>query len=366
VQRALARVDLGAIERNAARLAAAAAPARLCAVVKGDGYGHGAVPAARAALAGGAAWLAVATADEAAGLRAAGIEGPILVMGALSDSELGVAVEARADIVAWGEEFVAAVAALAPAEGIGVHVKLDTGMGRLGTRDPAKATRVADLVVASDRLRLVGAMTHLATADEDDQGFVREQLAAFRPWARALADRRPGLLVHAANSAATLREPDARLDLVRCGIALYGMDPFHRDPAVHALEPALELTSYVAAVKRCLPGQSAGYGRRFVAERETWIGTIPIGYGDGVRRGLTNNADVLVAGRRVPLVGTVSMDNITVDLGPDPPPRGSEAVLIGTRGGERILAEEVAARLGTINYEITCGISSRVPREHVR
>jgi alanine racemase len=152
--------------------------------------------------------------------------------------------------------------------------------------------------------------------------------------------------------------------MVRCGIAVYGMDPFHRDPAEHGLEPALELVSHVAVVKRAEPGQSTGYGRRFVAERETWIGTIPVGYGDGVRRALTNNADVLVGGRRVPLVGTVSMDNITVDLGDEPVATGTEAVLIGTRGDERILAEDVAARLGTINYEITCGITARVPREH--
>jgi len=357
--RALARVDLRAIERNCARLAAVAAPARLCAVVKADGYGHGAVPAARAARAGGAAWLAVATAGEAAELRAAGIDGPLLVMGALSEPELELALAARADVVAWREDFVAAVAA--GGTGTGVHVKLDTGMGRLGTRDPEEATRVADAVEAAG-LRLAGAMTHFATADEDDDSFLKEQLAAFEPWARTLAGR--GALVHAANSAAALREPAARFDLVRCGIAVYGMDPFHRDPADHELEPALELVSYVAEVKRALPGQSAGYGRRFVAERETWIGTLPIGYGDGVRRALTNNADVLVGGRRVPLVGTVSMDNITVDLGDERVPRGAEAVLIGARGGERILAEEVASRLGTINYEVTCGISPRVPREH--
>jgi alanine racemase len=362
--RALARVDVGSIERNCARLAAVAAPARLCAVVKADGYGHGAVPAARAALAGGAPWLAVATAAEAAELRAAGLDGPLLVMGALSDSELDIALGARADVVAWREEFVAAVARRGA--DVGVHVKLDSGMGRLGTRDPEEGTRVAEAVAAADGLRLAGAMTHFATADEDDPSFMREQLATFRPWASALAAAHPGLLLHAANSAGALREPAARFDMVRCGIAVYGMDPFHRDPAAHGLAPALELTSYVAEVKRCLPGQSAGYGRRFVADRETWIGTIPIGYGDGVRRGLTNNADVLVDGRRVPLVGTVSMDNITVDLGPDPPPRGAEAVLIGARGAERLLAEDMAARLGTINYEITCGISPRVPREHRR
>jgi alanine racemase len=352
VLRALARVDLGAIERNCARLAAAVAPARLCAVVKAYGYGHGAVPAARAARAGGAAWLAVATAAEAAELRAAGIDGPVLVMGALSGEEIPVAVAAGADVVAWREEFVAALGGA-----VGVHVKLDTGMGRLGTRDPEEATRVA----AAAGPRLAGLMTHFATADEDDQAFVDAQLEAFRSWIA----RHPGVPVHAANSAAALRRPDARFDMVRCGIAIYGMDPFHRDPADHGLEPALELTSYVAEVKRCEPGQSAGYGRRFVAERPTWLGTVPIGYGDGVRRALTNNAEVLVGGRRVPLVGTVSMDNITVDLGPDPPPRGTEAVLIGARGGERILAEDIAGRLGTINYEITCGITARVPRDHV-
>jgi alanine racemase len=351
--RALARVDLGAIERNCARLAAVAAPARLCAVVKAGGYGHGAVPAARAAQAGGAAWLAVATAAEAAELRGAAIDGPLLVMGALSPDELATAVGARADVVAWREDFIAAVP-----DGVGVHVKLDTGMGRLGTRDPDEASRVVH--AAGDRI--AGLMTHFATADEDDPSFLDEQLSRFDRWIA----RHPGVLVHAANSAATLRAPAARFDLVRCGIAVYGMDPFHRDPAEHDLEPALELVSYVAEVKRAAPGESVGYGRRFVAERETWIGTIPIGYGDGVRRALTNNADVLVDGRRVPLVGTVSMDNITVDLGDDPVERDAEAVLIGARGGERILAEELAARLGTINYEITCGISPRVPREYAR
>ena len=164
-------------------------------------------------------------------------------------------------------------------------MKLDTGMGRLGTRDPAEADRVADAVAASPGLRLAGAMTHFATADEPDRGFLAEQLAAFEPWARAVAARHPSVLVHAANSAATLAEPAARFDVVRCGIAIYGLDPFHRDAAAHGLEPALELRSYVAEVKRCRPGESAGYGRRFVAERETWLGTIPIGYGDGVRRG---------------------------------------------------------------------------------
>jgi alanine racemase len=153
--------------------------------------------------------------------------------------------------------------------------------------------------------------------------------------------------------------------MVRCGIAVYGLDPFGRDPAAQGLEPALELRSYVADVKRFEAGASAGYGRRWRAARETWVGVLPIGYGDGVRRGLTNNAEVLIGGSRHPLVGTVSMDNVTVDLGPETDVEpGAEAVLIGERGGERILAEDWATALGTINYEVTCGISPRVPRSH--
>ena len=176
-----------------------------------------------------------------------------------------------------------------------------------------------------------------------------------------------GVLAHAANSAATLRDPTSHFDLVRCGIAIYGLDPFHSDPFARGLGPALELRSYVADVKRFPAGSSAGYGRRWTAAADTWVGVLPIGYGDGVRRGLTNNAEVLVGGRRHPMVGTVSMDNVTVDLGPDTSVGpGSPAVLIGAQGNERVLCEDVARRLGTINYEITCGISPRVPRLHVR
>jgi alanine racemase len=363
--RALARVDLAAIERNCATLARAAAPAALCAVVKADGYGHGAVPAARAAQAGGARWLAVATAAEAAELRAAAIAGPLLVMGALAEAELDVALEARADVVAWREDFVAAIAAHPRAHGAGVHVKLDTGMGRLGTRDADEAARAAAAVAAAPGLRLAGAMTHFATSD-DDPGFARAQLARFEPWARALKSAHPDVVLHAANSAAALGIPESRLDMVRCGIAVYGMDPFGADPGRHGLTPALELSSYVAEVKPIAPGESVGYGRRFVADHPTWIGTIPLGYADGVRRALTNDCDVLVDGRRVPLVGTVSMDNVTVDLGARPPRRGVPAVLIGRQGSERVLAEEWARRLGTINYEITCSISARVPRAYHR
>jgi len=213
-------------------------------------------------------------------------------------------------------------------------------------------------------------MGHFATADErDDDGFFEQQLAAFSDWAQAVKQARPELLVHAANSAAVLRDPAAHFDMVRCGIAVYGMDPFGEDPAARALDPALELSSYVAEVKACRAGESAGYGRRFIAARDTQLGVIPIGYGDGFRRGLSNNAEVLIGGRRHPVVGTVSMDNITVDLGADPAVarlRGEPAILIGSHEGERITAEEVARRLDTINYEVTCALTPRVPRAYHR
>ncbi len=365
--RALARVNLAAIERNVVRLRDRLGGAELCAIVKADGYGHGAVPVARVALAAGAGWLAVATAGEAAQLRAAGIDARIVVMGALSTEELPLALEAGADVVAWTEAFVAEVRALAIARPARVHVKLDTGMGRLGTRDVQQALAVADSVLSgAPALRLTGAMTHFATAD-DDPAFLAEQLALFRPFAESMRRRAPGIVVHAANSAAALRAPESHFDMVRCGIAVYGGDPMHVDPAAYGLEPALELTSYVSALKGAAPGQSAGYGRRFIAERETTIATVPIGYGDGVRRALTNNCDILIAGRRFPLVGTVSMDNVTADVGPNTDlVIGAPATLIGASGSERQSAEDLARRIGTINYEIFCGISPRVPRRYHR
>ena len=345
-RRAVASIDLGAIERNCERL-----PKPLCAVVKANAYGHGTVPVAEAALAGGAEWLAVATADEAAALRGAGIDAPLLVMGALTRDELRTAVAADADIVAWSEE----VAEAAPR----VHVKLDTGMGRLGTKDRELALRLAA------RPGTVGLMTHFATADERGDDHFPAQLAAFREFVEEVA--RDDLRVHAANSAAALREPESHFDMVRCGVAVYGLDPFQRDPAEQGLTPALSLSSYVAAVRRFKPGESAGYGRRWRAEEPTWLATVPIGYGDGWRRALTNNADVLIRGRRHPLAGAVSMDNVTVALGPDTDVQvGDEVVLIGRQGDERILAEEVARRLGTINYEVTTGLLPRVRREPVR
>ncbi len=370
LRRVQATVDLSAIEHNARRLRSELAAggagdgAALCAVVKANGYGHGAVQAAQAALAGGASWLAVAGSREAVELRQSGLRDvPVLVMGVLSELELEEALAAKADVVVWHPRDVDAVAA---AGGGRVHVKLDSGMGRLGTRDPGEAAEVIALAEKTEGVRLAGLMTHFATADEyADDGFFAGQLDSFGRWAAQVKSEHPDVVVHAANSAALLREPSSHFDMVRCGIALYGIDPFGKDPEDHGLRPALTLCSRVAEVKEFEAGQSAGYGRRFVAARDTNLAVLPIGYGDGWRRALSDHGEVLIGGVRRPLVGTVSMDNLTIDLGPEPDARallGCEAVLIGAQGSERILAEEVANRLGTIGYEVTCALTARVPR----
>jgi len=365
--RVSAAVDLGAVERNCARLRRElGGGAELCAVVKADGYGHGAGACAGAALAGGATWLAVATAAEAVALREREPGARLLVLGALTPAELELALGAGADVTVWRPGFLELVAARGAALGVTprVHVKYDTGMGRLGERDPGA---VASLVerAADAAVEPAGLWTHFATADEPGSAFLARQLARFRDLALPLRERFPGLRLHAANSAATLLEPQSHLDLVRCGIALYGLDPFGDDPAQWGLEPALELRSYVADVKPFEAGASAGYGRRWRSSGPTLVGVLPIGYGDGYRRGLSDNAEVLVGGRRRPVVGTISMDNVTIDLGPETDVEpGDPAVLIGAQGGERISAEELARRLGTINYEVTTAIAARVPREH--
>jgi alanine racemase len=365
--RAVARIELGAIERNCATLKGELqGGAELCAVVKADGYGHGADTCAAAALAGGATRLAVATGAEAARIGRRFPQVPLLTMGALTEEDLNTALAAGSEVALWSEEFRRLAAARGSAQGrpVRVHVKFDSGMGRLGTPDPDEALALARACVSDPLLELAGIWTHFATADEPDSGFFDEQLRRFATVAEAVKAEFPGVIAHAANSAAVFREPRAHFDMARCGIAVYGLDPFQSDPAERGLEPVLSLRSYVADVKRFPAGASAGYGQTWRAPVDTWVGILPLGYGDGVRRGLSNNAEVLVNGRRRPLVGTISMDNVTIDLGPETEVEpGDEAVLIGAQDGEAIRAEEVAGRLGTINYEVTCGISARVPRE---
>jgi alanine racemase len=365
MERATARIDQGAVSANCARLKAELGEAELCAVVKADGYGHGADVCAGAALAGGATRLAVATAAEAEALGRRFQHVPLLTMGALTAEEVDVVISAGAELALWREDFRRLAAERGRAHGHRpkVHVKYDSGMGRLGNRDADEVLELARACAAHPDLELAGIWTHFATADELDSNFFDEQLDRFADLAATVKEEHPQVLVHAANSAAVLRERRSHFEMARCGVAIYGLDPFQRDPAEQGLRPALTLRSHVADVKRFPAGAGAGYGRRWQAPTDTWVGVIPIGYGDGVRRALTNNADVLVRGARHPLVGTVSMDNITIDLGPETEVQpGDEAVLVGRQGEEQILAEEMARRLETINYEVTCAISPRVPR----
>lgn len=365
MERAVARIDYEAVRANCARLKAELGEAELCAVVKADGYGHGADGCAAAALDGGATRLAVATASEAEEIGRRFQHVPLLTMGVLTAEEVDTVISAGSELALWREDFRRLVADRARAHGhpARVHVKFDSGMGRLGNPDPRDVLELVRACAEDPALELAGIWTHFATADELDSDYFDEQLDRFEEVAAAVKAEHPEVLAHAANSAAVLRDRRSHHDMARCGVAIYGLDPFQRDPAEQGLAPALSLCSHVADVKRFPAGASAGYGRKWKAPVDTWVGVIPLGYGDGVRRALTNNADVLVGGERRPLVGTVSMDNVTIDLGPETEVRpGDEAVLIGRQGEERILAEEVAARLETINYEVACAISARVPR----
>jgi alanine racemase len=328
VHRSELTVDLGAIRRNVRTLLRVLDGAELWAVVKADGYGHGAVDVAGAALGAGATALCVATVPEALALRRefAGVR--ILVMGPVSVSrEIANARDADVELAVSQDEIP---------DGVRVHVKLDTGMGRFGLRElPERDGHV------------VGLMTHFATADTDE-AFARTQLDRFL----AATSELGGLTRHAANSAAALRLPDARLDAARCGVALYGLSPFGTDPTADGLEPALSWQSHLAQVKLLRAGESTGYGRTFVAERETWIGLVPVGYADGFRRDMTG-AVVRVAGESRRAIGTVSMDSFAVELDRELP-IGTPVVLLG----HGVLAEDHARNADTINYEVVCGINS--------
>jgi alanine racemase len=356
--RATVTVDLAAIAQNVELLRNAAAPAELWAVVKADGYGHGAAAVGGAALRAGARRLCVATWEEARGLRDELGDVPVLVMGPLVPGE-----EADVTGVDVAVTSVEAFARLRTAARVpvGVHVKVDTGMGRWGMA-AADALRVADELSTDGVLRPAGLMSHLAVADADAD-FTRLQIQRFAE----LAERFPPCPRHLANSAGALRFPDARFDAVRCGIAVYGISPFGTDPAADDIVPALRLESHVADVKLLQPGESAGYGRRLVASEPTWIGLVPAGYADGVPRVLSGQADVLVGGRRRRVAATVSMDQLTFVIGADRDVEpGDPVTLIGADGDERILVEEWARLAGTIGYEIVTSLAPRPRRvEHV-
>ena len=332
MQRSEITIDLGAVRHNARRLLEALAGAELWAVVKANGYGHGATDVARAALEAGASALCVVTVAEAVELRRVLPEARIVVM--CPTDEVAEAREARL-------ELVISVSGEIP-DGIPIHLKLDTGMGRWGLAE-----------LPEPPANVVGLMSHLATADSDPV-FARHQIERFR----AATEPHAHLTRHIANSAAALGLSDARFDAARCGIALYGISPFNTDPSEFDLRPVLSWRSRLARVFLLQPGESTGYGRRFVAERPTWIGIVPVGYADGFRRDMSGTY-VLVDGEPQGVVGTVSMDAVAVELGRELPVGTSVTIV-----GDGLPIERHARVAGTIGYEIACGINSDPTRAH--
>jgi len=354
-------IDLGAIRENVAAIAAAVSPARVCAVVKADAYGHGDVPVAEAAREAGAEWLAVALVAEGARLREAGVEGPILLLSEPFPEDAPEVVRWELTPAVYRESFVDALAEVAPA-GYPTHLKVDTGMHRVGA-SPEIAGRVAALIEKRG-LVLEGVWTHLAVSEEDPI-FTAEQVHRLMGFLGGLAAGGvvPAIL-HASNTGGALGHPDARLDMVRAGIGIYGLRPapgFH--PEV-PLRPAMRVVSHVSFVQRLPAGERPSYGRVRPLPAESNVATVPIGYADGVPRRLGEAGVVLIRGERYPFAGTVTMDQILIDLGDDPVEVGDEVVLLGAQRSEEITADEWAELLGTIVYEIVCGFGPRIPRRY--
>jgi alanine racemase len=352
-------VDLEAVRFNVRRLLPS--DAALMAVVKADGYGHGDVAIARAALDAGASWLGVALVEEGLRLREAGLDAPVLVLSEFPRGSESVALAANLAPTLYTVEGIAGLAAAAAGRPVGVHVKLDTGMHRVGLWPPEAAPAFCRRV-ADAGLVLQGLWTHFATSEADEEA-TRAQLA--RLLSAADAVRREGMdpgLLHAANSAATIRHPESHLDLVRPGAALYGLAA---GPGLaEGLRPAMSLHSQVTLVKRLPAGERLSYGHRYELQRDAWVATVPVGYEDGYPRSLSSKADVLIRGRRHRVAGTVTMDQLLVDCGDVEIAAGEDVVLIGEQGGERITPEELAGLIGTIGYEIATAVSERVPREY--
>jgi alanine racemase len=368
VRNAWVQVDRGAIAHNVAALRARVAPAALCAVVKADGYGHGAPTVAGVALDAGAELLGVALVEEGGRLRQAGISAPILVLSEPPLDEMDVVVAHGLTPTVYTPAGLRAAEHAAAEAGtvLGVHLKVDTGMHRVGAA-PDDAPVLAQRIVDSPHLSLEGVFTHFAVADDPDDPFTTEQNRRF---AQVLDVLKAAQIdcgrVHAANSAAAILHPDTRHDLVRCGIALYGLVPSPQVGNPLGLRPALSLHAKVSHVKRVAAGEALSYGLRYRLGADSQIATVPLGYADGVRRSLSERGgEVLIRGRRRPIAGTVTMDQILIDCGPDGDVEiDDEVVLLGVQGDDAILAEEWAERLDTITYEIVCGFGARLPRTY--
>jgi alanine racemase len=360
-------IDLGAISHNV-RLIKEMVGERtaVMAVVKANGYGHGAVQAARAALRGGASWLGVSSVAEGLELRSAGVDAPILNLGYTPSDGLAMAADAGISLTIYEGDSLRAMGALSPSKKFSLQVKVNTGMNRLGVA-PDQAAELVKEVRRTPNVRLEGLYTHFADADGRDPAFTRKQLEVYlRTRDRILADGGGGFISHAANSAAALRFPESWLDLVRVGISVYGVSPAPglRNPS--ASRPALRWMTLVTNVQELEPGATVGYGRTFKATGPARVATLAAGYADGLHRLLSNRGKVVIRGRLAPIIGTISMDQATVDVSQVPGVAiGDAACLIGAEGEARWEAEDVAASCDTIAYEVLCAISARVPRKYI-
>jgi alanine racemase len=362
------QIDLDAIAGNAAALCRVARGSALMAVVKADGYGHGAVPVARAALRGGAEWLAVALVEEGLELRSAGITAPILLLTEPPVAAIAALLDVGLTPTVYSPAFITALDAAARARSrlpLEVHLKLDTGMRRVGVPE-ADWRHVFTLLSGVAGLRVSGMWSHFACADEPGHPSIERQAAAFRMGVAAAKEL--GLapdLLHMCNSPATLTRPQDHFDMVRCGVALYGLDPGDGLIGTLPLRAALRWVSRVSLVKRVAAGEGVSYGHRWAPGADTTVATVPAGYADGVTRRLGGLGEVIAGGRRRPIVGRVTMDQLLFDAGDDEIAVDDEVVLIGVQDEVAVTADDWAAWLDTINYEIVCTVGSRVPRVYV-
>ena len=359
-----ARIDAHALMHNLREARRAAPRSRVMAVVKADGYGHGAGIAAQAFLQAGADWLGVALVEEGLALRHLGITAPILVLGG-QYTDYGLLLQHRLTPLVYRTEMIDQLAAAARARGTtaDAHVKLDTGMGRIGVLPQDLPALVAHLR-GRPEVRITGLCSHFANADLRDPTATRLAMELFAEGRRALLDGgQPLQLCHLANSAATLDLPSSHHDMVRPGLMLYGAVPAPRFGGLAELKPAMSWVTGISHLKHVRAGTPISYGHRWTARRDSVIATVPVGYADGYRRSLTNKAEVLLSGRRVRQVGTVCMDMMMIDATDVPEARlGDEVVLLGQQGTERITAQDLADLCDTIPYELFCSIGSRVPR----
>jgi len=365
---AQASIDLDVIAGNVAAVRERVAPTPVMAVVKAGGYGHGAVPAARAAVRGGAEWLGVVHVAEALELRDAGIDSPLLVLMAIASDDHRAAIAARVDLSAGSADMVRRLTTVAAQTGhpARVHLKADTGMGR-GGATAADWPRVLDAALeagAAGLLSVAGLWSHFASADVPGDTSVAAQLDAFEA-ALDVAKKRGVTpeVRHIANTAATLEMPEARYDLVRVGGGIYGLSTLPGGPP-RWLRPAMTLRTRLVLVKRVPAGTGVSYGHRYVTPRETTLGLVPLGYADGVPRTATGLPLLFARGRRWPIAGTVCMDQLVVDFGDEPVAVGDEVVLFGPGDDGEATAQEWGDTLGTISYEIVTGIGNRVPRSY--